>query len=145
MSTLFGDESGAKRDAAEQRLIDAYVAADRTLDALPYTDEFERLYVAAGGDAAWESRKEAFHRLHGLRKSGRLPRLGRHGGDAVMVSREEEELVAELVRGAVGSLGRRDQLAFDAKLDELNIEFGRRTGRQLGPYEFWRLVAKVAK
>ena len=143
MHTLFGQDSPQEqRDAA---LMAAYESSGRTLDDLPYTPEFEQIFATAGGEAVWGSRKEAFRRLHNLRKRGGLARLGRSGSGAIKVSRDEETLVCELVIGAVGSLGQRDQLPFDAQLDALNLEFGNRTGRQLSQYDFWRLIAKVAK
>ena len=136
MNTLFGTAEtgeGGDRDAA---LMAAYAAAGRTLDDLPYTPEFEQVYSAAGGEGVWGSRKEAFRRLHNLRKRGVLPRLGRSGVSAVKVTEADEALVCRRVVGAVGSLGQRDQLPFDEQLDRLSEEFAwprwpSRTGRTL--------------
>jgi hypothetical protein len=146
MGTLFGNDDDQRRDEErDQALILAYEAQGRTLDALPYTDEFDRLYAAAGGDAAWGGPGAAFRRLHNLRKAGKLPRLGRAGIRPIRVSSREEEILGELVTAAVGSLGQRDQLPFDTRFDEVHGAFRRRSGRDLSRHDFWRLVAKIAK
>ncbi|MEY3231073.1 MAG: hypothetical protein RL689_1162 [Planctomycetota bacterium] len=146
MGTLFGTDDEQRREQErDEALIRAYEAQGRTLDALPYTDEFDRLYVAAGGDAAWGGPGAAFRRLHNLRKAGKLPRLGRAGIRPIRVSSREEEILGELVTVAVGSLGQRDQLPFDPRFDQVHAAFRRRSGRDLSRHDFWRLVAKIAK
>ena len=146
MGTLFGNDDERRREEeGDQALIRAYEAQGRTLDALPYTEEFDRLYAAAGGDAAWGGPRAAFRRLHNLRKAGKLPRLGRAGIRPIRVSSREEEILGELVTAAVGSLGQRDQLPFDARFDQVYGAFRRRSGRDLSRHDFWRLVAKIAK
>lgn len=66
----------------DQTLVDAYKEAGRILDDLPYTDEFDRLYLLYYGDDKTEEtpRKIRMHqlwkRLLNLRKQGRLPRVG---------------------------------------------------------------------
>jgi len=146
MGTLFGTDPGQRReDERDEALIRAYESVGRTLDALPYTDEFDRLYAAAGGDAAWGGPGAAFRRLHNLRKAGKLPRLGRVNARPIRVSSREAEILGELVAAAVGSLGQRDQLPFGPKFDEVHAAFRRRSGRDLSRHDFWRLVAKIAK
>jgi hypothetical protein len=61
------------------------------------------------------------------------------------VTPEDEALLADLVRGAVGTLGQRDQLLYDPRFDALVQAFNARTGRNLSPHDVWRLVAKLAK
>lgn len=146
MGTLFGTDAQTPReDARDEALVRAYVAAGRTLDALPYSEEFDRLYAEAGGDDAWGGRGAAFRRLHNLRKAGKLPRLGRAKVRPIRVSSQEERILAELIAAAVGSLGQRDQLPFAPVFDEVHAAFRRRSGRELSRHDFWRLVAKIAK
>lgn len=146
MGTLFAaDREEPREEDRDEALIRAYAAEGRTLDALPYTDEFERLYAAAGGDATWGGPGPAFRRLHNLRKAGKLPRLGRAGIRPIRVSMREEQILGELVAAAVGSLGQRDQLPFGPRFDEVHAAFRRRSGRDLSRHDFWRLVAKIAK
>lgn len=146
MGTLFGsDDERERADARDEAIVRAYAAEGRTLDALPYTEAFERLYVAAGGDGAWGGPAAAFRRVHNLRKAGKLPRLGRSGVRPIRVSSREEQILGELVAAAVGTLGQRDQLPFDPRFDEVHAAFRRRSGRDLSRHDFWRLVAKIAK
>lgn len=135
---------GAVPDA-DRALIDAYAAAGRTLDDLPYTEEFDRLLASLGDAGVTLAPRDVFHRLHNLRKASRLPRLGRAPARAPSVTPEEEKALADLVRGAVGSLGQRDQLPFTHAFDALVQAFNQRTGRSLHPHDVWRLVAKLAK
>ncbi len=152
MEGLFSSEPEAadpreKRAEQDAALIAAYEAAGRTLDDLPYTPEFETLYrLVLAGTTDDRTRRDVFHRLHNLRKAGKLPRLGRSspGGD-VVVTAEEEGFLADLVKSAVGTLGQRDQLPFDDRFDGVIQAFNERTGRALTPRDVWRLVAKLAK
>jgi hypothetical protein len=144
--TLFGGGDIEKPAMAQedQRLIEAYQSAGRTLDDLPYTPEFETLY-AATGERIGKDRRSVFHRLHNLRKAGKLPRMGRASEPPPKVTPEDEAVLVQLVTEAVGTLGQRDQLPFDSKFDHLVQVFGDRTGRTMSLRDVWRLVAKLAK
>jgi hypothetical protein len=128
-----------------QKLIDAYVVARRTLDDLPYTPEFEAIYQTMGGGTSGRTPQQIFHRLHNLRKAGKLPRLGRAATPTVKVTPEEEQLLASMVIERVGSLGQRDQLPYDPRIDDLAQSFNQKTGRHLDQHDVWRLIAKLAK
>lgn len=130
-----------QRDAA---LIGAYEHAGRTLDSLPYTREFDTIYVAAHA-AGFASERETFHRLHNLRKAGKLPRLGKAPDSPPAIEPEEEAVLVELVTAQTGSLGQRDRLPFTPEFDALAERFTERTGRTLSPHDLWRLIAKLAK
>jgi len=146
MSGLFGQDPAAPTlDQEDQLLIDAYVKADRTLDDLPYTPEFETLFISIRGEESGKSKRAVFHRLHNLRKAKKLPRLGRASEAPPHILPEEEQLLAQLVTQRVGTLGQRDQLPYDPKFDDLVQVFSARTGRQLSLRDVWRLVAKLAK
>ena len=129
----------------DRDLIDAYRSAGRTLDDLPYTDEFDRVYDAIGGEASNRTRRWVFHRLHNLRKAGKLPRLGRSEESRPRIEPEEEALLAALVVELAGTLGQRDRLPYTPEMDTLLERFNARAGRSLEPHEVWRLVAKLAK
>lgn len=143
MSTLFTmdgmtDDPGEARD---RRLVGAYVEVGRTLDDLPYTDEFERVMEKSGeGDRRW-----VLHRLQNLRKAKKLPRLGRGESASVKVTEAEEGALRALVERAVGTLGQRDQLLYDPKFDGIVEAFNAETGRTLSLHDAWRLIAKLAK
>jgi hypothetical protein len=135
MTTLFTmdgmtDDPGEARD---RRLVGAYVEVGRTLDDLPYTDEFERVMEKSGeGDRRW-----VLHRLQNLRKAKKLPRLGRGESASVKVTEAEE--------GALRALVERDQLLYDPKFDGIVEAFNAKTGRTLSLHDAWRLIAKLAK
>src|SRR5262245_32056854 len=145
MSGLFGTDSPPSLDQQDQLLIQAYVAAGRTLDDLPYTPEFETLFRSIGGEQSGKDRRAAFHRLHNLRKAGKLPKLGKAGEPPPHILPEEESLLASLVVERVGTLGQRDQLPYDARFDEVVQVFAARSGRTLSQRDLWRVVAKLAK
>ena len=160
MSDLFTQSSGAYEikppattgslDAADlsefdRLLIDAYVVTGRTLDDLPYTQEFEDLFLSLGGDACGKSRREVFHRLHTMRKGSKLPRIGRAPFNPPAITFDDEELLSSLVVAQIGTLGQRDQLPFTPRFDQLAQQFNDRTGRSLDSHDVWRLVAKLAK
>lgn len=141
-SGLFGEEP--TRDRSGEVLIEAYRRAGRTLDDLPYTAEWAGLFAEAGPATGLRER-EVFHRLHNLRKAGKLPRMGRAASTPPRITAEEEADLASRVRGLVGSLGQRDQLPFTPEFDRLVREFNEATGRGLDPHDIWRLIAKLAK
>jgi hypothetical protein len=139
--SLFGTpDASPTRDQRDALLIQHYQSAGRTLDDLPYTPEFEAIFTAVGGD-----RRALFHRLHNLRKAGKLPRMGRASEPAPRITPEDEATLAQLVIDQVGTLGQRDQLPFDSKFDHLVQMFAERTGRTMNQRDVWRLVAKLAK
>lgn len=129
----------------DDRLVAAYVEIGRTLDDLPYTQDFETLLERVGMGQEPAGRREVFHRLHNLRKASRLPRLGRAESAPTLVEPEEERLLTQLVAESVGTLGQRDQLLYDARFDAIVGMFNEKTGRSLTPHTVWRLVAKLAK
>lgn len=143
MESLFGDIQPNSLDG-DDRLVAAYVEVGRTLDDLPYTDEFEKLVAVLGGDGAL-ARREVLHRLQNLRKANRLPRLGRAASPSIKVTEDEESLLVGHVTEQAGTLGQRDQLVYDPRFDTLTERFNARTGRSLSRHDLWRLVAKLAK
>lgn len=142
--TFFGAEPLPGRDPDEE-LIAAYVSTGRTLDDLPYTAEFDRLYRSAAAGTPNRSERDVLHKLHNLRKAGRLPRLGKPATKPPRIDETAECTLAELVIDAVGSLGQRDRLPYTEQFAALVAAFNQRTGSNLDPHDVWRLVAKLAK
>ena len=141
--TLFGsDPDRAERD---QAIVDAYEQAGRTLDDLPYTDEFELLMAIVRETDVDATHRDTFHRLHNLRKAGKLVRLGRAASAPPKLDYEHEQLLIELVTEAAGSMGQRDRLPFTDEFDSLAGAFNTRTGLQLSHHDLWRMIAKLAK
>jgi len=125
-------------------LVDAYVRTGRTLDDLPYTDEFEQLWSATV-KATRLDRAGTIHKLQNLRKAGKLPRLGKSATKPIKLEPDEESTLAAMVVEAAGTLGQRDRLLYSADFDRVVERFNARTGRSLTHHALWRLVAKLAK
>jgi len=145
-ASLFGDEDAAASPEIDtDALAVLYGQIGRTLDDLPYTGEFDRLLTLARERRPGITPRELFHRLHNLRKAGKLPKVGRGAGHAVRLEPAEESWLAEQVMTEIGSMGQRDQLPFTPAFDALVERFNAHAGRGLEPHAVWRLVAKLAK
>jgi hypothetical protein len=69
--------------AEDQQLLEAYLKAGRSLDDLPYTQDFEDLFHQLNRyPDTQDARHFVFQRLLRLRKTGRLPRVGRSSAEA---------------------------------------------------------------
>ncbi len=143
-ATLFptDSKSPAKSDAD---LINGYKSCNRTLDDLPYTDEFESLFSTINAARPDLDKYALFRRLHNLRKAGKLPKSGRAATLPVKLQPKEESWLRDRVTAITGTLGQRDQLPYDPRFDKLVEEFNAHTGRALSPHSVWRVVAKLAK
>lgn len=139
------DDLGATVSQFNQGLIAAYVEVGRTLDDLPYTEDFLRLCVLANAHEAGMNEQAVFRRLQNIRKAGRLPPIGRATGRAPRISEAEEQWLRQAVEETVGSLGQRDQLPFTPRFDALLERFNQASGRSMDPHDLWRIVAKIAK
>lgn len=138
MSTLFGTSD-------DELLISVYQKQGRTLDDLPYTPEFEAIYDAAGGGEPGTTRASLFHRLHNIRKAGRLPKLGRAATKPPRLDPEHEAMLVRLVEAEVGQISLRDRLPYTDAFDQIVITFNANAGLALTPHTVWRVVAKLAK
>jgi hypothetical protein len=126
-------------------LIAAYERTGRTLDDLAHTDAFESIFASVGGERAGASRREVFHRLHNLRKAGRLPRLGAATSQPPRINADDEGHLRSLVIHAVGTMGQRDRLPYTPEFDALVERFNESTGHNLTAHDIWRLIARLAK
>ena len=137
--------------ADDELLISVYQKQGRTLDDLPYTPEFQAIYAAmiGSGDAeeplAAMSKSDLFHRLHNLRKAGRLPRLGKAVSSPPRISSDNETMLVGLVESAIGKLSLRDRLPFTDPFDQLVDQFNATAGLELEHHDVWRIIAKLAK
>jgi cephalosporin-C deacetylase-like acetyl esterase len=137
-SLFAGDVSLDEQEAA---LIEAYRTIGRTLDALPYTDDFDRLLASANHT----NPREALHTLQRLRKSGRLPRLGRSPEKPPKIDPELETIIEALVVQHAGTLGQRDRLPYTEAFDRVLESFNAQAGASLSQHDLWRLIARLAK
>jgi hypothetical protein len=139
---LFGE--GATAQAADAALVEAYRATGVTLDALPYTAAFESLHAAVRGAVAGD-RAAVFHRLHNLRKAGRLPRLGAAATSPPRLDGDDEATLIALVEREVGRLSLRDRLVYAEAFDRVVESFNAACGLGLSHHDVWRVVARLAK
>ncbi|MEM9663188.1 MAG: hypothetical protein AAF937_12875 [Planctomycetota bacterium] len=141
--TLFGGEPDrAERD---QAIVDAYAQAGRTLDDLPYTDEFETLMALVRETDADAVHRDVFHRLHNLRKAGKLVRLGRASSYPPRLDEDLESLLIGLVTTETGTLGQRDRLPYTDGFERVAAAFANQTGLRMSHHDLWRVIAKLAK
>lgn len=131
-------------DRAGALIARAYEQTGRTLDDLPYTDDYEQLWSQLAKPTNL-GRRELLHTLHNMRKAGRLPKLGRSPAKPTRIEPDEEAMLITLVAAAVGSLGQRDRLPYTPEFDALAERFNAQTGRSLSAHDLWRLIAKLAK
>ncbi|MDX2197617.1 MAG: hypothetical protein SF069_01440 [Phycisphaerae bacterium] len=133
---------------SQRFLIDEYVRIGRPSDHLLYTPEFEEVvarYREKFGPPDI-SEREVFFELLLLRKSGRLPRLGRWSTGSGDTGDEDYSLLESLVAQYAGTLGQRDRLPYTDEFVNLVREFNERTGnRGLSELEVWRMICRLAK
>lgn len=146
------DEKQLFPTSDEDLLISVYQKQGRTLDDLPYTAEFEALYAALYGceesaqhHSHQPSQAEVFHRLHNLRKAGKLPRLGRAQGERPRITTDQEALLTKLVEQQIGEISKRDTLLYTPEFELIAALFNSRAGLNLDRHAIWRLIAKLAK
>lgn len=130
----------AKRDLLKR----IYEQIGRTADDLPYTPDFEKLYLnyAAHYRQPKPSRQEVWRQLLTLRKAGNLPKLGEARSRPPSLSSEDRTRLRELLGS---DIGKRDRLPYTERFDKLVDEFNRTQPRPLSPHLVWRLVATLAK
>ncbi|MEX2215108.1 MAG: hypothetical protein WD768_13315 [Phycisphaeraceae bacterium] len=143
MASVFKEASKLSKE--DQELIRLYSATGRPADDLPYTTDFEQMCLSVYGSASDEIQGRAFRRLLALRKSRRLPRIGRMFVDRTPINEDEAEILTNLIARSAGTIGHRDSLPFTAEFRQLVKAFNEQTGRKLDPHTVWRMVSRVAK
>lgn len=114
-------------------------------DALPYTEEFERLRQEFRTRTATSVPKARFwQHLVAVGKRMRVGNGGRRkrAPRTPPLNRAEQ---AEILRLMPGGLGGRDRLPYTREFDELYRWFQRLTGSTLDRHEFWRGLSRLAK
>jgi hypothetical protein len=115
---------------------------EQTRDALPYTDEFERLYAEfARLTQAAHSRHQFWRLLSSVAKKGGWK--GRKRGEAAPdLTLQQADTLRRLVAGRLGS---RDGLPYSDTFDRLKGQFNAATGLALTDRQFWRAVCHLGK
>jgi len=153
MLDLFGNPTDPRQpdslSAIDRAIIHAYASVARSLDDLPYTEQFEELYTITQHQLATHpeipDRRAVFHRLLTLRKAAKLEKYGRAHSATPAINGDEEFFLTNLIIQSCTTLGQRDQLPYTPAFDTLRDRFIARTGRDISPHDLWRIIAKLAK
>lgn len=130
----------------DKLLVELYERAGRTLDDLPYTDDFDVICASVRAKFPEQKPRQVIDRLFRLRKAGLLPRLGEAWSEPVQAPIADLDNLEALVCKHAGTLGQRDQLPYTPEFDTLVREFNAQSPRPpLSPHAVWRLVARIAK
>lgn len=115
---------------------------EMTRDALPYTDEFERLYTQYEEASGEKLTKQQFWRkISNAAKRGGWKGKNR-GEPAPDLTLQHLDVLRSL---AAGKLGSRDKLAYSTELDELVRRFNATTGLKLTRHQIWRSLCNLGK
>ncbi len=132
-----------RQSAKPERLIAAYERIRLTADDLPYTPQFETLYLEyASAFDPKPSRAEAWRHLLNLRKSGKLPKLGEARSVPPEIDDDDRARLLDLIGD---DLGRRDRLPYSDRFNQIVDAFNAGRSRPISPHHVWRLVATLAK
>lgn len=117
-------------------------STEMTRDALPYTDEFDRLYVEYAQASGEKLTKQQFWRkISNAAKRGGWK--GKNRGEAAPeLTLQQCDVLRSL---AAGKLGSRDSLAYSSELDAILRRFNSATGLQLTQHQVWRLLCNLGK
>ena len=140
---LFGAVE-VRKPVKSVELAEIYRRIGRTADDLPYTPQFEALYVAYSelfGEQR-PARREVWRHLLTQRKKAALPKLGKAKSTPPPIKPEERQLLIELIGH---QMGKRDRLPYTPEFDAIVNDFNKTQTRKMSPHLVWRLVATLAK
>ena len=128
-----------KADALVRRLLES---TEFTRDALPYSDEFERMYANFKTESSENiDRHQFWRRLSNAAKKGGWKGKVR-GESAAELSLQQWDVIRTL---ACGKLSSRDGLAYTSDLDRLQQEFNASTKLSLSQSQIWRCLCNLGK
>lgn len=114
-------------------------------DALPYTDEFQRLKEQFAQKTKHAiSDADFWQTLVRIGKRGGLARKGRHRKVPRAPALTTEQQL-EIIRLMPEGIGRRDCLPYTVEFDRLHRQFSKLTRTRLTKHDFWRGLSRVAK
>lgn len=137
--------SPGELDDRESLLIHLYKKEGRTLDDLPYTLEFDELYKNFSAKFAEANPRDTLQQLFRLRKSGRLPRMGRASSQPFSLSPDEKDVIIQVLEDRGLSLSLRDRLPYTAEFDDVFSHITSRLDKTLSKHDVWRVLARLSK
>ncbi len=146
-STTFADTNARTKYSEDDKALVLALLADCELprDALPYTEEFERLKAKFEKERKTTIKDVDFWRMFSsIGKGGGLGTKGdKKKAPRTPTLTDDEQL--EILRLMPDGIGNRDHLPYTAKFDEMHRRFAKLTGKKLTKHQFWRGVSRVAK
>jgi len=146
-SNAFADTNARTKHSEDEKLAILGLLADTELprDALPYTEQFDKL------KAAYEKKFRAtikdvdfWRMMSSIGKGGGLAKKGgKKKAPRTPTLTDDEQL--EILRLLPDGIGTRDRLPYTPKFEEMHKRFAKLTGKKLDKHEFWRGVSRVAK
>jgi hypothetical protein len=117
-------------------------STELTRDALPYTDEFERLFANYAQMSEKKlTRQQFWRKISNTAKRGGWKGKNR-GEPAPQLSIQQLDVLRTL---ATGKLGSRDSLAYTGEMDEILCRFNATTGLKLTHHQVWRILCNLGK
>lgn len=128
-----------KPETLIRRLLES---TDLTRDALPYSDEFERLYSRFNAESSEKVDRHQFWRSlsNAAKKGGWKGKL--RGESVPELSLQQWDAIRTL---ACGKLSSRDSLAYTIDLDRIKEEFNSNTKLSLSQSQVWRCLCNLGK
>ena len=146
-SNAFADTNARTKYSEDEKLVILGLLADTELprDALPYTEQFDKLKAAFEKKFRATIKDVDFWRmLSSIGKGGGLAKKGgKKKAPRTPTLTDDEQL--EILRLLPDGIGNRDHLPYTPKFDEMHKRFAKLTGKKLDKHEFWRGVSRVAK
>ncbi len=131
---LSNDEKAALREVLE--------TTDSARDALPYTEEFDRLHKQfCERTSRDDSQAEFWRYASNLEKKGGWSGRQR-GSPAPDLTIQQSDILRGLFKG---KLGQRDSLVYTKFFDEIHADLNKRTGLSLSRHDLWRAICNLGK
>ena len=111
-------------------------------DALPYSEEFEQIFINYAGSEPHKVTRQQFWRLlSNLCKRGGQ-RGKKRGSPAPILTHQQSDILRLLL---VGRLGDRDALPYTTNFDNIRKQFNHSSNQKLSDMDFWRAVCGLCK
>lgn len=133
----------SKLTHTDVRLVELFSKVGKSLDSLPYTEEFDKIYIEAKHLDGISSERDLLDRLLRLRKSGRLPRLDKPTNEKPDLSPEQLDQVASWLRNQIDTMSVREEIPYTEAFDRLADQFKSLLDRDLSRNTVWRILISL--
>lgn len=129
----------------EVRLIELFSEYGKSLDSLPYTESFDKMFEQAKELQGIHTERELLSRLLRLRKSGRLPRLDKYEKPSNVVPERYKEQLQEIFRSHIEDLSVRENIPYTDAFDKIASRVKDVLDQELDPQDVWRILIQLTK